>query len=113
MKLPFDAAIIAARPVRWTDWPQEIQDEILRPVREQGAQEPPIYPGSIFQPCEGCRVEIAVGPRSQAAIEQLTKENRPVSVLCFYCAALDAATEQAKGSQMTVSDLGNPYQARS
>lgn len=47
---------------------------------------PSRYTGSIDQPCEECRVSIAVGPMSQEKVKEETEAGRSVAVVCIFCA---------------------------
>lgn len=90
-------SIAACRPVVWS-----AENIGMPPAIFAQVTEPIIYPGSTTQPCQGCGLDIYVGPKVQEAIARNLVER----VLCFRCGYTDAADSNA---DVTVQSLGNGF----
>lgn len=99
------APVLACRPVRFEDYSPEYQRIHERVTRESGAQLN-IYPGSTYDHCEDCGVEVAVGPRQQAAIEAAHE----VGLLAHVCCMIDASRRAGEADEVDVVGLGNPFE---
>lgn len=92
--------VAACRPVRPEDYPPD-RLKIWNDTVVKLGLTPPLYPGSIYQDCEGCGIEVAVGPRTQDMIRA-----RDVVVMCMLCATTEAIQP---GVSASLRHLGNPF----
>lgn len=95
-----EITVAACRPVRPEDYPPE-RFAVWEAVIKEVGLTPPLYPGSMYQDCEVCGIEVAVGPKAQDMIRV-----RDVVVLCMLCATEEASQP---GVQPTLRHLGNPF----
>lgn len=102
------APVLACRPVRIDDYPPE-RRAVWDKVATNVGTPLNIYPGSTYQLCEDCAIEIAVGPRQQAAVESATHVGLAAHVCCMLCAGARAAEAEADGDEMDVISMGNPF----
>lgn len=101
------APVLACRPVRFEDWPADRLQEHRKIVKDTGV-EPPIYPGSTYQPCEDCGIQVAVGPRQQEAISIANELGLLAHVVCAFDAMVRATAPDV--DEVGVMTLGNPFQ---
>lgn len=102
------APVLACRPVRFEDYPADrrrVHEEI---VGRTGA-ELNIYPGSTYQSCEDCGIEVAVGPRQQ----QIIRAAHEVGLLAHVCCMFDASRRADEADDVDVTHLGNPFKKES
>jgi hypothetical protein len=88
--------ILSCRPVHPEDLPPErlaLWEKTLEVLTAEGEPLPKIYPGSVFVPCEKCKIQVAVGPRQQQILDV-------VQVLCFLC-----TMEETQHTKVSVTDL--------
>lgn len=99
------APVLACRPVRFEDYSPEYLAIHERVVAESGAHLS-IYPGSTYESCEDCGVQVAVGPRQRAAIETAHGVGLLAHVLCM----IDASKRAGEDGEIATISLGNPYE---
>jgi hypothetical protein len=99
------APVLACRPVRFEDYSPERQRLHERVTAQTGAQLN-IYPGSVYQSCEDCGIEVAVGPRQQQAIEAAHQ----VGLLAHVCCMIDADQRAGEADEVTLISLDNPFE---
>lgn len=102
-----DEVLLAGRPIR----PEEYEPgrwAIWSAAVKNGTPIPPIYPGHVTANCETCGIEIQVGPRQQAAIQNFGSDVK-VKYMCLIDATIDAATQSQGGADVSLHNLGNPH----
>jgi hypothetical protein len=98
------APLLACRPVRLEDVPAE-RLSAYRAAEAETGEHPPIYPGSVFVPCEACALDVVLGPRQQAVVAMAADVGLAAHVLCMF----DAAERASAAEHMTAMHLGNPF----
>ena len=99
------APVLACRPVRPEDYPPA-RLRLWRGIAKDVGVEAPIYPGSTYQPCEDCGIQVAVGPRQQEAISTANS----LGLLAHVCCMIDASVRaSAPDIDEVVRTLGNPF----
>jgi len=95
------APVLACRPVRPEDYDPK-RMAVYNRVQAGAGVQLSIYPGSVYQPCQDCAIQIAVGPRQQEAVELATSVGLDSHVVCMLCAP-------ARAEGAAVGHLGNPF----
>ena len=85
--------IAAAFPLHSADR-QRLRDLFGHPL-------PAIYPDSVAQPCKGCGMTLAVGPRTTAAMQA----DPSIVVVCPECLATKVPLDEIADR---IQSLGNP-----
>lgn len=95
----YDDAIVTGWPVSPEDLPPEDREIVKKTLAE--ANLPAVYyPGSSKERCAFCRLEIWLGPRSQAQRDRAPDRTQ---ILCIIC----VTQLLAAGMNYTLHNLGN------